>query len=673
MGLALLARGGQFYFVGEDRLLLRRNGQRGLQVEGDGELAVLVGAGLAKGDLLILDGRVPPPPATPREGGLADDAIAVFHIIQAETGVSFYIAMHRNFLVQFVLLFWLLKSDLESRAFVFLHTDGGAASVGIEVEHAIQPVGGNNEGATERAVFVGSKLRQADFLPVGIAEGNLFRIAVDEADILTLTARHDALEIDGLSRTVNGTVGEELGTIGLIIVFVSLIKAEVVIGQQVVITFAQVDIERIAACFGYFSLAILVCFWCGDNDSLVFSGFVVPLAAIDLHGDAFHGLARLAIDRHHGHLVVFCIGDKAKTRHLEVQYQRLILALDAFCGSSGQEVEATIQSGQGNQGAVLAVIGLGSQTEFLFVNGVLFAQLFQPVFFVHVVQLLQLFLADLHYSIIRCSRVAILQHSRDGFVRQLYRIQRQVDLRFFNAFDKALAILCALRFRELGDGFLAHRLGFLIIVEISAVLAVALILVHQVPCNQRGDFGGERIVLMLGFQVLHRSLVSVIFSQDGVNETKTLEVVVNQYVLVLVLEVVGDEVLIDLQAFAERVIGRTQVNLHKILGGQPPGIGRAFHVVGIGLTLIVVGHAVEHELKQRGLVFDVFLVVVLVFVQRHEILGLGLFQCLDGLQGLIVMLVDAGAETLLVPVFHLHLGNVAVNGQILVDAPFVRF
>ena len=67
VGLALLARCGHFDFVGEHRLLFGRDAQRGLQVEGDGKLAALVGAALAEADLLVLDGRVPPPPATPRE------------------------------------------------------------------------------------------------------------------------------------------------------------------------------------------------------------------------------------------------------------------------------------------------------------------------------------------------------------------------------------------------------------------------------------------------------------------------------------------------------------------------------------------------------------------------------------------------------------------------------
>ena len=136
---------------------------------------------------------------------------------------------------------------------------------------------------------------------------------------------------------------------------------------------------------------------------------------------------------------------------------------------------------------------------------------------------------------------------------------------------------------------------------------------------------------MLRLQVLHRDLVLVIFFKDAIDKLKALEVVVNQHILVLLLDVVGDEVLIDFQAFVERIICRAQVGLHEVAGRQPPGVGLAFHIVGIGLVLVIVGHAVEHELEQRGFIFDVILVVILVLIQHHEILGLGLFQCLDRL------------------------------------------
>ena len=224
MGLALFARGGHLDFVGEHRLLLRRDSLRGLQVEGDGEFATLIGAGLAVGDLLVLDGRVPPPPATPGERGLADDAIGVFHIVQAEAGISLHVAMHRHLLIEFVLLLRTVEFHLKGRALVFFHADDGAATVGIEVEHTVQSVGGDDEGTAERTVFVGGKLRRTDFLPVGIEEGDTLVIIVDEAHILTLTARHDTLEIDGLSGTVDGTVGEELRSIGFIVVPIGLGK-----------------------------------------------------------------------------------------------------------------------------------------------------------------------------------------------------------------------------------------------------------------------------------------------------------------------------------------------------------------------------------------------------------------------------------------------------------------
>ena len=89
-----------------------------------------------------------------------------------------------------------------------------------------------------------------------------------------------------------------------------------------------------------------------------------------------------------------------------------------------------------------------------------------------------------------------------------------------------------------------------------------------------------------------------ILLQNAVDKTQTLEVVVNQHILILVFEVVGNQVLVYFQAFGEWVVGLAQVGFHEILGGQPPSIGFAFHVVGIGLFLIVVGHTMEHKLEQ---------------------------------------------------------------------------
>ena len=356
---------------------------------------------------------------------------------------------------------------------------------------------------------------------------------------------------------------------------------------------------------------------------------------------------------------------------MEVDYQHFVFLVNAFLSGGGQVIEATLKSGQSYQGAMLTIIRLGSQGEFLLSHGSLFLQRSEQVFPSHIVQPFQLLFVHFHDSIIRCSRILVFQHGGDGFIGQLHRIQCNVDLWLLDAIDELLAVLGSFRLRELGDGFLAHRLGFLVVVETRAVFSVAIVLVHQAPRNQRGNLGRKRVVLVLVLQVLHRGLVLVVLVQNEVDEAETLEVVINQHILVLLLEIVGDEVLVDLQAFRKWVVHRAQVGLHEVLGGQPPCIGLTFHIVGIGLILVVVGHAVEHELEERGFVVDILLIVVLVFVQHHEILGLGFFQCLDGLQGFIIMLVDARLETLLVPIFHLHLGDVAVDGQVFIDVPFV--
>ena len=209
-------------------------------------------------------------------------------------------------------------------------------------------------------------------------------------------------------------------------------------------------------------------------------------------------------------------------------------------------------------------------------------------------------------------------------------------------------------------------------VEIGAIAAVALVLVHHISRNQRGDFCGERVVFVLGFQVFHCGLVLLVLPQNGIDEAKTLEVVVNQHVLFIVLQIKADQFLVDFQTFDKRIIACTEVGLDELLGGQPPFFGVAFGLVGVGLFLIVFRHAVEHKFKQRNLIFNVFHGIFGQFVeQHHEIASFKLFQRLDGFQCFVIMLVDSRLETLLVPIFHLHLGDIAIDGQVLADAPVV--
>ena len=244
-----------------------------------------------------------------------------------------------------------------------------------------------------------------------------------------------------------------------------------------------------------------------------------------------------------------------------------------------------------------AVIRLLDQFELLLDDSAFLVQRFQQVFFIQCVQLLQLALAHFHDAVVRLRDVSVFQHGGHGFIGQLHLVQCEVDLWLLDAFDEVLAVLGTLRPWELCDGLLAHRLGFPVVVEISAVAAVAFVLAHQVAGDQRSDLCRQWVVGMLGLETFQGSLVQVIFLEDAIDEAKTFEVVVNQHVFIALLEVIGNQFLIDLQALDERVVSVAQVDTCKLSGRQPPQVGVAVHIVGIRLFLIIVGYTVKHELE----------------------------------------------------------------------------
>ena len=72
----------------------------------------------------------------------------------------------------------------------------------------------------------------------------------------------------------------------------------------------------------------------------MFTGFVVPLAAEKFNGNAFHSFPRFAVNGHHGHFFVFLVNNVTEVGDLEIEHQRLILALDALFGGGSQVVDA---------------------------------------------------------------------------------------------------------------------------------------------------------------------------------------------------------------------------------------------------------------------------------------------------------------------------------------------
>ena len=362
MRLALGAGGRDFDLVGEHRLLLGLGLERGLQVEGDGELAVLVGTALAEVDLLILHVGVPPPPAAPGEVGLTGDTIAVLHVVEGEAGQGIDAAMEGDRLVELVLFLDPLEVQLEGGTFVFFHTEGTASVVGPERKHPVEAVGGDDEGAAEAAVVIGGEGGPGDFLVVGVSHdhglggvGNR-RLGVGIGGV----EGEDPLEIHRLTRTIDRTVGEQRGD--LVLVSLALQRdVHAVDRKQQVVAFAQADIELVGDtevlvdhhhAVGARSQGL-------EDLPFVFPFLIVVKTLRDLHLDAAFGMAGLAVHRHEVHVVLLGIFDEAQSGDLELhRVGAFEVHLVLVACTDHQEIDARFELGQREEAVVHPEVGL---------------------------------------------------------------------------------------------------------------------------------------------------------------------------------------------------------------------------------------------------------------------------------------------------------------------------
>ena len=344
VGLALGAGGRNLDFIGEHGLFLRLGFERGLQVEGDGKLAALVGASLAIGNLLVFDGRIPPPPATPWEAGLAHHTVAVFHVVETEAGQRVDAASDGDVLVELVLFLDALEVDLEGGSFVFFDLEVGVAVFAAELEVAVEQVGGDDERAAERTVFVSGEVGRCDGLPVGVLKADVLLVVGDHGVLSPLHMFHDTFEIHGLSGPVDGAVGEEMGVVEPARGVRGTFHVLVVLGQQHVVAFPEVDQERVVASgLIEHDASIAVRLLGGHGFGLVLMLFVVVGLAERLHGDSFHGMTGLAVDGHHFKLVGLAVGDEAEVRHLEKEYDGLVVVGGFLVGGGEEVVKAFLQ------------------------------------------------------------------------------------------------------------------------------------------------------------------------------------------------------------------------------------------------------------------------------------------------------------------------------------------
>ena len=135
------------HIVEEERLMIRHYIQRRFQIEGYGELAVLIRLSLSVFYLFVLHHWIRPPPQTPWEVGPTDNTIRIFHVIKSKAGICIHTAMDSDILFKFILLFRLLERYFESWTFIFLHSNMRTTIVGPQIKLSVKKICWNDKRA----------------------------------------------------------------------------------------------------------------------------------------------------------------------------------------------------------------------------------------------------------------------------------------------------------------------------------------------------------------------------------------------------------------------------------------------------------------------------------------------------------------------------------------------
>ena len=593
--------------------------------------------------------------------------VAVLDVVEAEAGVGVDAAAHGDFLVELILLFGSGEVDLEGGAFVFFHADGGAAVVAFEAEGAVEQVGGDDERAVEGTVVVGGEAGRGDLLPVGVLEPYLL-VELGGQSLPSVVVMHgDTFEVDGLSGTVDGAVGEELDLVVGVVGTALAGHVLLILRDKHVVALAEGDIEAVVSDFvGEHHLAVAVRLHGGHPFGLVFAFLIVVFAACDLHGDAFQWVSSLAVGGDEGKEVGLAVDDVAELAHLEEDVEHLrVVVLDAGVGLAYKEVAAFLKRGQGDDGGMGEVVALGGEVEGLFDHGFLLVEGFVEIFVVEAAQLVHFRLLDLDDFVIGVFNVAVFQHHGDVLVRQLDLVEAELEVGVGNVGEGVFAGPAVVG--VFLDGFLAELGGDAVVVAVAAVVGVVSVLFDEVDGEAVDEFGVLFALLVVGHQRAHGLLVFVVVAVDAVDELIAFVVVEEADVAF----VFGDEGLEELEALDDGSVAVAEVGFDEVIGFEPPELGVPLgqDVVGVGGFAIVFHHAVEHEVEKGLLVFDV--IVFGIFEEAEVVFGLGVTEGLHGFKSFGVVLGDEILEGAAVPVFHGHVVEAAVDGEVFPDAVFV--
>ncbi len=219
LGLALCADGLQLDGVSKKGLQLGLDCCDGQQVEGDGKPSVGVGLNGAETDLFWFYVWIALVVALPREIRCARHLVLALHAVQPKASVCFHLAFQGDGLVQFVLFLLVVEAHLESRTLVFLHLDAFHLIHTIprypefQPESAVASVGRDDERAAERAKLIGFNRLLFNDLAVHIAKIHRFGETLCQRLLVAHCLDDNAMIINGLAWTVDGSVGEQSGMV----------------------------------------------------------------------------------------------------------------------------------------------------------------------------------------------------------------------------------------------------------------------------------------------------------------------------------------------------------------------------------------------------------------------------------------------------------------------------
>ena len=260
------------------------------------EAAVVSRHGLTAIEHLVVS-RFTEPPAPPSLP--ARHLVLHFRTLYGHAGIALGQARDHNRVAAAIGLFIVRHLHLESRPFVFLHTDRGRSAdttTRLHMEHACQAVRRQSHFCRHRTIAVGHHLLFSHRLVVGITqqEGHALLVHGLHRQPVGIPVIHDGRYVHSLARTIEAPVGIDsyllAFTFGIVI---AVGRPEIRFGKTLVVVRIGIQVRQPRIPVGIDSLAFVI-----SNQNLFVGTVAIVRAPCQSEVHALPGLSRRGIDRH---------------------------------------------------------------------------------------------------------------------------------------------------------------------------------------------------------------------------------------------------------------------------------------------------------------------------------------------------------------------------------------